>query len=217
MGEDKRWLRLFPESPTFLDRAVALGRLVADHVLVVGGPDRVPASPGLSSIRDRWPGHGPLGALTTAFGTVSSGRVVVLAIDYPMLQADLVRRLTECAAGRDAVVSSSEEDGRTRRHPLVGCYDAAICGPIASALFAAGERSVRALLDGIEVDTIPFGSVEDALSLRNVNTPGELAALRWAVAERDLQATRTRMHAAGSADANRYTQGSGPARTGDVR
>lgn len=217
MGEDKRWLRLFPESRTFLERAVAVGRLVADDVVVVGSVEQLPPSLAVDAIPDEWPGEGPLGALATASVAVGSGRVVVVAIDYPMLQVDVVRRLVECTERSEAVIALADEDGRQRRHPLVGCYDAAICASIASALFATGERSVRSLLDRLDLATVPFTSVVDTLSLTNVNTPGELAALRSAVVEQDLRATRGPRSAVGDPDAKPYTHGSRPARFGDFR
>lgn len=214
MGEDKRRLRLFPESPTFLERAVAIGRLVGDEVMVVASGDGGPSSSHVEWFPDVWPGEGPLGALVTAFRVVTSGRVVVLAIDYPMLQVGLLRKVTARGEGNDVVVAATEDDGQIRRHSLVGNYDAATCGPVASSLFAAGERSIDSLLRHLDVATVSFVSRIDSLALANVNTPEQLATLRTAVLERDHAPSRAPSEAVGSSDVNPYTRGSGPARPG---
>lgn len=180
MGTDKQTLRLFPTSPTFLKRTVMLGTAVADRVVVIGGSNGIDVDISVQVVADRWPGEGPLGGLVTAFGAFPDERVILLAIDYPMLQADLVGRVVAGLAGRDAAIAVEAEGAR--RHPLVAAYDAARCAGTAWTLFDAGERSMAPLVDRLSVR--PVGPSEAAdraihrMSLSNVNSWEDLELLR---------------------------------------
>lgn len=189
MGGDKRMLRLFPTSPTFLERTVALGRLVADRAVVVGGPEATSPYGAVTVLVDRWPGEGPLGALVTALDAFPEDRVVVLASDYPMLQVGLVARTVAALDGHEAAIAVGIGGGVSRTHPLVGAYDAGRSARTAREFFEAGERSMRALLARLTVRQVGEDEGVDPevhrLSLTNVNTPGELDALRLASAWMD--------------------------------
>lgn len=191
MGEDKRWLRLFPASPTFMDRTVAIARLVGERVVVVGGSPGCGGAVDAEHVPDREAGAGPLSALATAIVRFPDDRLVVLACDYPMLQVDLVRRLISAQSGHAAAIPELWEGGGPPvRHPLVGCYDARWTGPLATQLVAAGERSMHALTDQLEVAWVQATSEADALSLTNVNSLVELATLRRAARTSDLPSPR---------------------------
>lgn len=180
MGSDKRVLRLFPVSPTFLARSVSLGKAAADRVAVIGGSNGVDVGNDVDLVLDRWPGEGPLGALVTAFGAFSDDRLLVLAIDYPLLQAHLAARLLGGLSGHDAAVAVDAEGGR--RHPLVAAYDAARCADIARMVFDAGERSMTALVDRLAVHQVGPDEVSGRdihrMSLGNVNSEEDLETLR---------------------------------------
>jgi len=177
-------MRLFPASPPFLERTVAVGRAVADRVVVVGD-----SHPGVRAafVTDRWPSGGPLGALITAFGLFPDDDLLVLAGDYPLLQVGLAVRLLEGLSGHDGSVAVD----RGRRHPLVAAYDARRCARMAGTLFGAGERSMAALVDQMRVRLVDV-AVDDVadrhgLSLSNVNTPEDVAALRTRCRKFDLE------------------------------
>ena len=177
MGGDKRTLRLFPASATFLERTVAVGRASADRTVVLGGSS---VSAGASLLPDRWPGEGPLGALVTAIEAFPEDHLLLLACDYPMLQVDLIARIVEAIDGHDAAVAVEAADGR--RHPLIAAYDAGRCGSVARTLFEEGGRSMGVLLDRASVRLVGPVDAGDreahALSLANLNTRDELEALR---------------------------------------
>lgn len=190
MGGDKRLLRLFPTSPTFLERTVAIGRLVADRVAVIGGsfPDEPDGR--VTVIADLWPAQGPLGALRTALWAYPKDRLVVLAIDYPLLQVSSVARVIQGLDGHDAAIAVGPEADGHRRHPLVGAYDGGRCASLAGQLFDRGERSMVALLAELNVRSVSGEEAEELalgrLSLSNVNTPSDVDRLRRASIEMDI-------------------------------
>ena len=189
MGGDKRLLRLYPTSPTFLERTVAIGWLVADRVAVIGGSPLAVLDSRVSMIADVWPAQGPLGALLTALRAFPGDRLVVLAIDYPLLQASSVVRVIQGLDGHDAAIAVGAEADGHRRHPLVGAYDGGRCSPAAGELFDRGERSMDALLAQLNVRAVSGDDEEEVainrLSLANVNTPSDVDRLRRAGTEMD--------------------------------
>jgi molybdopterin-guanine dinucleotide biosynthesis protein A len=193
MGVDKRLLRLFPTSPTALERTVAIGRFVADRVAVVSDAGLMFEPGGVAVVADLWPSQGPLGALLTAFRAYPDDRVVVLAVDYQMLQVELVARVIAGLEGHDAAVAVEAEIDGGRRHPLVGAYDARRCAEAAEALFGAGERSMGALLSRLTVREVgverPDRHGIHRLSLTNVNAPADVEWLRRESAEMDARRT----------------------------
>lgn len=190
MGGDKRSLRLFPTSPTFLARTAALGRAVADHVVVIGAVDPSAEPPNVSLVPDRWPSEGPLGGLVTALEMFPDDRLLLLAGDYPLLQVGLAARLLEGLEGYDGSVAVDQE----QRHPLVAAYDSERCADVALTLFEAGERSMAALLDRISVRLVDAAVIDPAdvhdLSLSNVNTREDVEVLRARCRSLDLEIRR---------------------------
>ena len=190
MGIDKRAMRLFPESPTFLERTVAVGRAVADRVGIVGPPYLSADLPRVTLVPDRWPSEGPLGGLVTALEMFPDDRLLLLAGDYPLLQVGLAARLLDGLEGYDGSVAVDRE----RRHPLVAAYDGRRCAGIAASLFGAGERSMGVLVGLISMRLVDADVIDPAdvhgLSLSNVNTPEDVHALRERCRSLDLEIRR---------------------------
>lgn len=191
MGVDKRMLRLFPESPTFLQRTIAIGRSVADRVVVVGAPDLREMGGAVGALPDGWPGEGPLGGLLTAIDAFPNDVLIVLACDYPLLQARLVSRIVERLDRHGAAIAVVEPGVPSTRHPLVAAYDAARIGPTARTLFAGGERRMSAMVDRISVHEVGSEAGVDPaihrLSLTNVNAPERLEELRGRALDMDAR------------------------------
>ena len=97
-------------------------------------------------LRDEIRGVGPLlatGRGLRAAADAGSELAFVCAVDMPFMSAELIDELAECAArlGVDVVLPW---DGRD--HYLAGVYRTALADRV-DALVAAGERSMRALVD----------------------------------------------------------------------
>ena len=100
---------------TMLERVIAAVE-DAERIVCVG-PHRHTSVP-VTWTREVPPGGGPVPALAAGLRHVTTSRVVVLAVDLPLITADLVRSLVR---GRHEAVMASDEDGVPQ--PLVAAYD----------------------------------------------------------------------------------------------
>ena len=124
---------------------------------------------------DRWPQQGPLAALVSAAGELPHRRIFALAGDAPSISLDALEQLdTAWNSHCEAVVA--HRDGRSE--PLLALYDSAALVREGRALFANGERSMRALLERLRVTPLSFASA----SFTNINTPADYAraSATWA-------------------------------------
>lgn len=115
-------------------------------------------------------GEGPLAGLRAGLAWAATERaeaLVTVATDTPFLPRDLVARLV--AAARGGQPAHAVSGGRAH-------YTAALwpltMGPAVAARFAAGERRLRACLEGAAI--VSFEGPPDPFA--NLNTPEDLAA-----------------------------------------
>lgn len=89
MGENKALCRL--GGVTLLERALACLHAVTADVAIVGSP----VVPGVASIPDTVPGHGPLGGIEAALNDLRHEWAVFLPVDIPLLPHRLFAALVE--------------------------------------------------------------------------------------------------------------------------
>lgn len=175
MGRDKAWLDLGDGQP-IVQRAIDAVTLVADEVLLVANDERY-RSLGTRVVPDAHPGAGVLGGIATAIAAARHPAVIIVGCDMPFLRPEALRLLIERADGWDAVVPFAAGE----RHPLHALYMKA-CLPTLERAIAAGRLRVSAVLEELRVRTLDEAEVRavdpDLVSVTNVNTPEELAALR---------------------------------------
>lgn len=124
---------------------------------------------------DRVPGCGPLGGLRTAFGTVRTRRVFVVAGDAPFVDAAVFAELNaHCRDGVDAVVA---RNAAGVNEPLCAIYDRAAFLSAAETLHSpsAGVRDVLARLRVVAVQ------MDDPRVLVSINTPADAALLEQTI------------------------------------
>jgi len=152
------------------DRTARILAEVAVPVLEVG-----PGHSTLDAVLEDPPGAGPLAAVVAGAaaladrGMTDSG-VLVVAVDLPFLDGTFLRWLA-AAPPADAVVP--RVDGRAQ--PLCARYSSAALAR-AAGLVAAGERSMRVLLDGLAVrwlEADEWGPVTQAACFADVDTPDD--------------------------------------------
>ena len=169
MGHDKAFAS-FEGRPLAEIARCALLEAGAVEVLSIGGDEARLAALGFTAIPDDAAGEGPLGGLLTALRTATADWVAVLATDLPHASAATVRELLAYTGdGTDVVVPLL--DGRPQPAHAVWRRD---CRLLLEPLFAAGERRLRQSLDGVRVRLV---TVCDPMSLRDVDTPGDLQSL----------------------------------------
>ena len=136
-------------------------------VVVIGGDLAARATLGLSGRADDYPGDGPLGAIITALEHAAPCPVLVAACDLPWLDVATVVALI--AAHRDDIdVVAAATD---RIEPLLSRWSPSALEH-ARAAFAAGDRAVHVVLEGLRVHTVEVAPS----ALRNVNRPDDLLA-----------------------------------------
>ena len=149
--------------------AEALGSAGCETVVALGGDLDELAALDIVVLADEYPGQGPLGGVISALGSApgSPTKVAVVACDFPWLRSTDLSLLIEAAGDQpsvDVVVARTD-----RLQPACAIWDVS-CLPAIRAVFARGDRSLRAAIDRLS-------SVEVLLpdrALHNVNTPSAL-------------------------------------------
>ena len=173
MGRDKALLEL--DGVPMVVRTARLVEPLVTSVIVVAPSERY-ASLGLEMIPDRWPGEGPLGGIVTALGASSADWNLILACDLPFLTAEWIAWIVSRAqhSSARAVVP---ESGRGIE-PLAAMYRTD-CGPLLTATFERGVRSVSEALRELVVDRVTmdqWSALDSADTLlQNINTPLDFA------------------------------------------
>jgi molybdopterin-guanine dinucleotide biosynthesis protein A len=163
MGTDKALVLI--DGRAMVDRVAAALRPACIDVVAVG-PARLAGNQ--RAVADLHPDEGPLGAILTALAVADSA-VFVAACDLAHLTTAAVERVVGAARdGVDVVVAGA---GDTTQ-PLCSLWQPSATAAV-SAVFAAGERSVRRALAGLRVERVEV----DPLALRNVNAPEDLGTL----------------------------------------
>jgi molybdenum cofactor guanylyltransferase len=134
------------------------GRAILDHVIARlrpqcgelvlnanGDPARF-APWGLPVVADSVPEHpGPLAGILAGLDFAAQHRpavshVISVAADTPFIPRDLVRRLTEAAAGDGVPMACAASGGWT--HPVIGLWPVSIRAALRTALTVDGERKI---------------------------------------------------------------------------
>lgn len=179
MGRDKAWLDLGDGVP-LIQRALAAARAVTDDVFVVDR-DTATARLGERTVPDRYGRSGALGALATALAAAARPLVCVIACDLPFASPALLRLLVDRAANADGAVPWISR----RYEPLCAVYARSCLAAFEDAI-RRGELAIHSALAGLNVRPVgeaELRTVDPALaSFTNLNTPGDLARARRAIA-----------------------------------
>jgi len=164
--------------------ATRLARLAAslfEDVALVGGAP--PAEAPGRRVADRPGPPCALRGVATALAEARAPRVLVLAVDLPLLTPDVLLALVACA---EADVVAPRTPGGLE--PLCALYRVEAALPLARARLASGELSLQGLLGALDVATLQGDDLAsadpDGSALLNVNTPDDLARAESLLAAR---------------------------------
>lgn len=168
MGRDKATLEF--SGSTLVERAVTTLSMRCSPVFVVAAPGQPLPALDAEVLRDDVRGVGPLLATARGLRAAADAGIelgFVCAVDMPYLTVDLIDELVGPSArlGVDVVLPW---DGRD--HYLAGVYRTALATR-ADELVAAGERSMRALVNSVDTQRIVMSKQR---SLTNVNAETDL-------------------------------------------
>lgn len=172
MGRDKATLPY--EGATLVERMVSILAPRCAPIFVIAAPGQALPALDAEVLRDEVRGVGPLlatGRGLRAAAEAGSELAFVSAVDMPLLTVELIDELVAPAVRVEADVVLPW-DGRD--HYLAGVYRTALAGRV-DELIAAGERSMRALVDRVDTQRIVM---PEQRALTNVNTAADLAAIR---------------------------------------
>lgn len=181
MGRDKALLRFSGDNrSTFLSHLAAVLSAFCDELVLVARDAEQAAScvvPGVAVVIDQVPEVGPLMGLYSGLRSICATHALVVAVDMPFVQPELIAFLLSCP--RDDALLVPVVDGVPQ--VLLAVYPRSLLPTIEICLRAA-ERGPRALLKAARVrylEEAQLRRVDPQLcSFVNVNTPEDLANLR---------------------------------------
>lgn len=168
MGTDKAMLPY--QGTVLVDFVARRVESVAGTVTIVGDPGRY-SHLGRPVVPDLRPGHGPLSGIETALSLRQADWNLVVACDLPGVDEGLLGRLkasVEQSAGADCVMPLGEQG---RPEPLCAAYRAT-CLPMVSRALDEERRKVTSAFEQAQVIYL---QLDDASTLRNMNSPGDWA------------------------------------------
>lgn len=160
---------------TLLEGVLNVVTPLVDEVFVVGPWAPSGVSHGTEPVADL----GPLAGLAHGLSSVDAELALVIAVDHPVLQPALCSLLIERlrSSGADAVVPI----GPDGLEPLVAAYRTSLAAR-AARLLDDGERRVRAIFDGANVEFLTeddWSTVDlNGWSFRDADRPTELVEIQ---------------------------------------
>jgi molybdopterin-guanine dinucleotide biosynthesis protein A len=147
---------------------------VVEETIVAGGSARCDL-PGVTMVRDRHPGMGPLAGIHAGMLAARSPSVWVVGCDVPDADPALAGLFLGLAEGVDAVVPRIDSEPQS----VCALYDRALA-PRIEGLLAAGHRSIKRLLAASNIRYVTEGELRavdpELRSFRNINTPADYEA-----------------------------------------
>ena len=131
---------------------------------------------GAVEIADKYPDMGPLNGIVSAFSETESDCIFMTGTDLPFGDPKLVKKLYSLMGDADACILRR---GKKGFEPLFAIYRRS-CGSKASACLAEGRKSIRDLLDSVNVRYVEPEEVNEFdldRILMNVNTAEEYESI----------------------------------------
>jgi molybdopterin-guanine dinucleotide biosynthesis protein A len=175
MGRDKA---LLPWGDgDLLGHALARLARVTTDVRILSGPAVRYADRGRPVVTDAAPDQGPLAGTLAALAAAEGRPALLLAVDVPLVPAELLSGLVALLPGFDAVVPVTARGAE----PLCAVYGPGCLEPVARGL-ATGERRMTAFWAAVRVREVSqgelaaFGATERLFA--NINEPGDYERTR---------------------------------------
>ena len=172
MGRDKAWLEIGGQ--TLLARQVELARAAgAAEIFISGRSDTDYSALGCRVLQDNFAGAGPLAGIERALGVMSAPLLLVLPVDLPAMNADLLKKLLAVCDGDCGAVPRL--DGKIE--PIAAFYPKS-AAPLAVSSLQAGNNSAANFAEGCARSgharfvELP---ASEAKYFSNWNTPADLS------------------------------------------
>ena len=167
MGQDKAFLQLGEH--TLLAHALALARAAAGSVQIIGSAEKFAAFAPV--VEDVYPGQGPMAGIHAALAGTRTELNLIMAVDMPFLQPELLSYLIAQARRTTAMVVVPVAGERLQ--PLCAVYRRAFA-EVAERSLRAGENKIDRLFSEVETRAIDQEELErngfTEEMFRNLNT-----------------------------------------------
>jgi molybdopterin-guanine dinucleotide biosynthesis protein A len=118
---------------------------------------------------------GPLRGLLTALEHAPTPRVVLAAVDMPLVRREQLAWLVTALAARPGVAGLLTT--RPRVEPFPSAFDRDAAAPLVRAALSSGRRALHSLLDDPAIQSVPAPADWPAETWTNLNRPEDLDAL----------------------------------------
>jgi len=161
-----------------LHHAIGAVRPMATEIIVVAAPGAIPAlPPDVTLVHDTVAFEGPLAGLLGGLAVARSPTVVLVGGDMPALSVAVLGSMVALLLASNASALVLEHDGRGRPLPMALRREPALA--TVAALFASGERRLRALADTMSAAVLPEAAWRaidpEGDTLRDIDTEADLA------------------------------------------
>lgn len=180
MGAPKEWMRVGDE---FALVRVARELLLVAPAVVAAAREKqaLPTLPtGVGVVHDRFSGAGPLAGLTAGMEALKEecDAIIVTPCDHPWVTAAFLQRLVNELDDAPAIVPAHGD----RVFALLGVYRASLL-PLLLSQLQRGDFRAAGFARACGAKMVDAESLRDVdpelVSLRNINTPGDVAHAYW--------------------------------------
>jgi molybdopterin-guanine dinucleotide biosynthesis protein A len=179
MGTDKAFLEM--SGQPLIERVLARVEGVADEIIISANRPEAFAYLGLPTFADIVPGKAALGGIYTAVSQARGEHTLVVAVDMPFLNRDLLAYLLSLREGYDVVVPRL--DGYLE--PTHAVYSKACLKPMRRRINANRLKVIDLFYDEVRVRYVDEEAMRpydpELRSFVNVNTPDDLAQANTSV------------------------------------
>lgn len=162
---------------TMIGRVIQrLSQITSETVVIVAEESKAEAlslPPWVRTASDLYPGSGSLGGIFTGLSAAKGEYGVVVAVDMPFINIELLRFMMDLASDYDAVVPIV----KGRPEPTHAIYSRECLGPIEAHL-KVGDLKIAKFFDEVNVGYLEEDDIEafdpEYLSFFNVNTQEDL-------------------------------------------
>ncbi|HEY5040731.1 MAG TPA: molybdenum cofactor guanylyltransferase [Verrucomicrobiae bacterium] len=171
MGRDKAWLEITGQ--TLLARQIGLARETgATEIFISGRAETDYSAFGCRVLRDKFAGAGPLAGIERALDAATSPLLLVLGVDLPEVNAELLRRLIARYGGNIGAIHRVNGN----LEPLAAIYPKT-SHPLAETLLRAGDNAVAGFAEHcVQSGFARFADLPayEAKYFANWNSPADL-------------------------------------------
>lgn len=173
-GEDKAFLEV-EGKPIIVRLIEKLKPLISELIVVTNTPEKYQGLE-VKTVKDEYPGKGPLMGLYSGLKASRAEYNFVVACDMPFIDTSLIKFIIDNRDNYDIVISRVSE----KFHTLFGLYSKA-CIPVMEEMLRKSELRISSIFPKLNAYFLSRQEIEKIdpglLSLVNINTPEELIGI----------------------------------------